>query len=129
MEKKVRVLAAEDDPVNGIYLKSALRHYGFQTDLAHDGREAVEMWESGSYDVIVMDVQMPHMDGLAATRQIREREGERGGHTPIVAMTGSTSSEDEKACMEAGMDAWLAKPVDLKKGTALLKELLKEPEE
>ncbi|UFS69759.1 response regulator [Geomonas sp. RF6] len=124
--RKPHVLAAEDDPVSRQYLKSVLDHYKFETDVATNGREAVEMWENGRYDAIVMDVQMPQVDGLAATREIREKERTRGGHIPIVAMTGHTSAEDEKACLEAGMDICLSKPVDLKAAARLLHDLMEE---
>jgi len=124
--KKPHILAAEDDPVSRQFLKSILGHLNFQIDVARDGREAVDMWEGGGYDAIVMDVQMPKLDGLAATRMIREKERSRGGHIPIVAMTGHASAEDADRCIRAGMDGCITKPVDIVKAAAVLHRLLDE---
>ncbi len=70
---------------------------------------------TGKYDLVLMDVQMPLMDGLEATRAIREKEGRRGGHIPIVAITAYALRKDEEQCLAAGMDAYVSKPVDFKK--------------
>lgn len=119
-----RLLVAEDDPMASDLLKNLLELSGLEMDLAQTGREAVDMWETGQYDLIIMDIQMPRMDGLTATRLIREKEGARGGHTPIVAMTAHAFHEDEKRCLAAGMDAYLTKPLDLEKGLNLIMALI-----
>ena len=103
-----------------------LKHANFDHDTAENGLRAVEMWEKGNYDLVLMDVQMPGLDGFAATGSIRERERERecGGHTLIVAMTAHAFPEDEKRCLDAGMDAYIAKPIDLQKCIAVIEELI-----
>jgi CheY-like chemotaxis protein len=83
---------------------------GLDTDLAGDGAEAVNMANARAYDLILMDIQMPVLDGLAATRQIRALPGY--AHTPMVAMTANAYEEDRQACRAAGLDDFIAKPVD-----------------
>ena len=83
------------------------------------------MWERGRYDVILMDVQMPRLDGISATRIIREKEKATGKHIPIVAMTAHAFPEDKERCLAAGMDAYLAKPLDISKDMKVIMELLK----
>jgi CheY-like chemotaxis protein len=80
----------------------------------------------GGYDLVLMDVQMPGQNGFEATRAIREKERERGGHTPIVAMTAHASKEDEESCLAAGMDAYISKPVDFKKCLQLIRQIIGE---
>jgi two-component system sensor histidine kinase/response regulator len=104
-----RVLLAEDDPVNQQVASELLGRAGLAVDTAADGRRAVEMACSGPYDLVLMDVQMPVMDGLAATRVIRQRIGQA---LPIVAMTANAFGEDRAACLAAGMDDHVAKPVE-----------------
>ncbi|MBC7963442.1 MAG: response regulator [Steroidobacteraceae bacterium] len=124
--KKARLLLAEDDPTIRHLLEVMLRMSKFELDIAENGQKAVEMWEQGDYDLILMDVQMPQMDGFAATRAIREKEQARGGHTLIVAMTAHALKQDENRCLEAGMDAYISKPVDLKASVALIKDLISQ---
>jgi len=104
-----RVLLVEDNPVNRELAIELLNSTGLMVESAEDGAQAVELAVTRSYALILMDVQMPVMDGLAATQAIRERTG-RG--TPIVAMTAGAFAEDRAACIEAGMNDHLAKPVD-----------------
>jgi CheY-like chemotaxis protein len=89
-----------------------------------NGIQVVEMWEKGDYDLVVMDGQMPGMDGFVATGIIRERERERGGHIPIVAMTAHALKEDEERCLAAGMDAYVSKPIDFKKCVEVIRGLI-----
>ena len=82
-------------------------------EVARNGREAIVAAARVHYDAILMDCEMPEMDGYAATRAIRQRETGSAGHIPVIALTGHASSEDERVCLEAGMDAVLTKPVTL----------------
>jgi len=107
-----RVLAAEDNPVNRLVLKTLLEQFGVEATLVGDGAEAVSAWEAGDFDLILMDVQMPVMDGAEATRAIRAREAATGrARTPIVALTANVMSHQVEAYAEAGMDAFVAKPI------------------
>lgn len=107
-----RVLVADDNPTNRMVLRRMLEDHGHEVLEARDGREAVERWRVGAVDRILMDVQMPGMDGLEATRAIRDEERRRGlGPTPIVAVTANALSGDEERCLDAGMSGYLAKPV------------------
>ncbi len=110
-----RILVVDDDVVLCEVFAVLLRRADFEVDLAGDGLKGVEMWEKGNYDLVLMDVQMPRMDGFEATRAIREKERMRGGHTPIVAVTAYALRKDEEQCLAAGMDAYISKPVDFKK--------------
>jgi two-component system cell cycle sensor histidine kinase/response regulator CckA len=108
-----RVLIVEDEPTNRALLDLALKRQQYCTETAVNGRQALEKWEQGGFDLIIMDIQMPVMDGTAATRAIRDKELERGGHIPILAMTAHAHDDDQAWCLASGMDAYLAKPVDL----------------
>ena len=94
-ERIPRLLLAEDDPVIRQVLGLMLKRSNYNLDIAEDGLKALEMWEKGGYDLVLMDVQMPRLNGFEATRAIREKERERGGHIPIVAMTAHARKEDE----------------------------------
>ncbi|MBN1942073.1 MAG: response regulator, partial [Phycisphaerae bacterium] len=109
----LRVLLAEDDHVNQILAQNALEDLGCRITLVGNGREAIAVWENDSHDLILMDVQMPLMDGLEAARAIRDREQRRAAneHVPIIAMTAHALKGDRELCLQAGMDAYIAKPV------------------
>jgi len=111
----MRILVVEDDTVMRNILSLMLRRADFEVDVAEDGIIGVEMWEKGDYDLVLMDVQMPRMNGLEATAAIREKERTRGGHVPIVAVTAYALHKDKEECLAAGMDAYLSKPIDFKK--------------
>jgi CheY-like chemotaxis protein len=111
----LRILVAEDNPVNQTLILRVLQKQGHAPELARTGREAVALAESGRFDLAFMDVQMPEMDGFAATAAIREREKVSRAHLPIYAMTAHAIKGDEERCLAAGMDGYISKPVDLSK--------------
>ena len=121
----VRVLLAEDNEINVEVAKRQIELLGCVVDVAPNGLRAVEMSLDDSYEVILMDVQMPEMDGLEATRAIRTREIESGRHIPIIALTATAFAEDKKACDDAGMDAFLSKPFKREDLERFLKEWVK----
>jgi CheY-like chemotaxis protein len=106
----LRILLAEDHPVNRRVATEMLGRRGHHVEVASNGREAVEHSAREAFDVILMDVHMPLMDGLTATRLIREREHGSGGHVPIIAVTAGATLEDREHCLSAGMDGFVSKP-------------------
>ena len=122
-----RVLLAEDNELNQMLAENMLTNVGLAVEIANDGTEAVEKMKSapaGYYDIILMDVQMPQMDGYEATRQIRALEDNEKAGIPIVAVTANVFEEDRQIAMEAGMNGHLAKPYDVPDIMKTLKELL-----
>jgi CheY-like chemotaxis protein len=111
--QSLRILLAEDNLVNQKVAMGMLGKMGHRITLATNGLEALEQWRQGDFDLILMDVQMPEMNGLQATMQIR-REEAIGVHVPIVAMTASAMSEERDRCLAAGMDDFISKPVSYK---------------
>lgn len=97
--------------------------------MADDGRQALEKWKSASYDLILMDVQMPEMDGFEATAAIREIEKTTGAHVPIVAMTAYALTGDKERCLAAGMDGYVSKPFRIGELLRTLQEFDKKLEE
>jgi signal transduction histidine kinase/CheY-like chemotaxis protein len=108
-----RVLVADDNAVNQLVILRMLTRLGHRADGVANGLEAVEAMARIAYDLVLMDCQMPDMDGLEATRVIRQREREGGGRVPIIALTANAMASDEEVCRAAGMDDYLAKPVTL----------------
>ena len=107
-----RVLVAEDNIVNQRVAAGLLTRRGHVVTVVGNGREAVDALQRGDFDVVLMDVQMPEMDGFEATAAIREWERETGHHVRIVAMTAHAMSGDRERCLAAGMDGYLSKPID-----------------
>jgi CheY-like chemotaxis protein len=110
-----RLLIAEDNDVVRFAYGKLFRQEGVEVEFAVNGKDVLEKWATGHYDLIIMDLQMPEVDGIEATRIIRGKEMETGGHIPIIAMTGYAFREDRDRCLEAGMDGHLCKPVEFGK--------------
>ena len=121
---KVRLLVAEDDQTIRQILGTMLQRSGYETDFAENGQSVVEMWENGKYDLILMDVQMPLMNGFEAAAAIREIERTRGGHIPIIAMTAHAFKEDKQRCLDAGMDTYISKSIDFARTRQVIRETL-----
>ncbi len=122
--KHPRILLVEDELINRTLLQLGLGKRGFEIHTAENGQEALNKLNEQEYDLIIMDVQMPIMDGITATLNIRARERGRGGHIPILAMTAYASISDRESCLAAGMDSFLAKPVDLNEVIQVIGQLL-----
>jgi PAS domain S-box-containing protein len=114
-EQSLRLLLAEDHPVNRKLAARILEKMGHAVEVAATGKEALSAARTGRYHLIFMDIQMPEMDGLEATRKIREGEKLTGNHVPIVALTAHALNEDMERCLDAGMDAFISKPIDPEK--------------
>lgn len=110
--RPLRILVAEDTPFNQKFILRLLERWGHAAVLALDGRQAVDTFAKGGFDIVLMDVQMPEMDGLEAAAAIRELEAVHGGRTPIVAMTAHAIKGDRERCLAAGMDDYVSKPID-----------------
>jgi signal transduction histidine kinase/ActR/RegA family two-component response regulator len=108
-----RVLLVEDNPVNLIVAKGMLQKMAMEVSVAANGPEALERHVAAPFDVILMDIQMPGMNGLEATRAIRAREADGGAHTPIIALTANAMQGDRELGVAAGMDDYLTKPIDM----------------
>jgi CheY-like chemotaxis protein len=108
-----QILLVEDNLVNQKVALQQLKKFGYTAQIANDGQEAVEMVRKHAYSLILMDCQMPRMDGFEATGVIRQLEAESGRHTPIVAMTANAMEGERELCLRAGMDDYVPKPVRL----------------
>jgi signal transduction histidine kinase/ActR/RegA family two-component response regulator len=126
-ERSLRVLAAEDIPTNQLVLKTIMQSFGVEITMVDNGRQAVEAWIAEPYDLVLMDIQMPEMDGIAATRAIRAAEAETGRpHTPIIAVSANAMTHQVKEYLAAGMDGHVAKPIELSKLHAAIEAALSE---
>jgi CheY-like chemotaxis protein len=105
-----KVLFVEDDEVNRTFGISVLKKLGLEVVTAENGKDAIKKFENGIFDLILMDINLPLMDGFAATSVIRAKENK---HTPIIAMTAYALSGDSEKCINAGMDDYISKPVDI----------------
>lgn len=127
-ETPVRILLVEDNSANALVAGLFLEQMGYAHDQAENGREAVEAYETGRYGLILMDLQMPEMDGYEATRRIRQIEAETGKTpVPIVALTAHALSGDREACLAAGMDDYMSKPFKPEELRACLARLIAPP--
>jgi signal transduction histidine kinase/DNA-binding response OmpR family regulator len=111
LKNSLRILIVEDNAINLALMSTLLKKRRHSVVAAGNGMEALYALAHGTFDVVLMDVQMPEMDGLEATRLIREKEAECGGHIPIIAMTANAMVGDREKCLSAGMDSYLSKPV------------------
>ncbi|MGA2213758.1 MAG: ATP-binding protein [Bryobacteraceae bacterium] len=111
LKRNMSILVAEDNSVNQRLAARLLEREGHSVTIAGSGQEAVDLFEQRRFDLILMDVQMPGLDGLQATARIREKERSTGGHVPIAAMTAQAAESDRLRCLESGMDAYVTKPV------------------
>lgn len=111
-DQNIRILLVEDSPINRKIALKMLTKAGYHADVANDGKEAVSLLEKQEYDIVLMDVFMPIMDGLEATRIVRDPDSKVLNHkVPIFAMTANSSDKDRKRCFDAGMDEFLTKPM------------------
>jgi len=108
----LNVLVAEDNAVNQLVMTRLLQKRGHQVTIVSDGRQAIDAVAANAFDVVFMDVQMPELDGLQATREIRRREAGTHQRIPIVALTAHAMQSDMERCLEAGMDQYLSKPIN-----------------
>jgi CheY-like chemotaxis protein len=106
-----------------------LEKHGYEVSIAGDGQAALRELQNGTFDVVLMDVQMPVMDGLEATAAIREREKANGGHIPIIAMTAHSLKGDDEQCIAGGMDAYVSKPIRTQALFAAMERVLGKTEE
>ncbi len=107
------ILLAEDMPTNQLYVSELLRRNGYECDIASDGAQALEALEQRAYDLMLLDCQMPVMNGFEACEALRKREAERGeGRLPVIALTASAVQGDRERCLSAGMDDYLSKPIE-----------------
>jgi CheY-like chemotaxis protein len=107
------MLLAEDNAINQVLAVRLLSKRGHTVVVAANGKEAVKAFETQSFDLILMDVQMPEMDGFEATAAIRQKEKSLGTHIPIIAMTAHAMMGDHERCLAAGMDEYLTKPIQI----------------
>lgn len=115
------VLVVDDNRVIRELVTRQLAKLGVQSETAVDGRDSLEKLAEKTYDIVLMDVQMPEMDGIAATQEVRKREQDTGVHTKIIALTGHGSRVE---CIEAGMDDYIAKPMNIATLKAMLQKWL-----
>jgi two-component system, sensor histidine kinase len=122
------VLAAEDNPTNRLVLSTVMQVFGVDLTMAEDGAQAVAAWQASEFDVILMDIQMPVLDGLEAARAIRAAEAAEGRRrTPIVALSANAMTHQVRDYLAAGMDAHVPKPIELDRLQAVMAEVLAAP--
>jgi PAS domain S-box-containing protein len=124
VKRPLHILIAEDNEVNQMLICKVLENEGYTFKLAANGREAIELFDKEAFDVILMDIQMPEMDGYTAARHIRQKE--KDTHIPIVALTAHAMKDDKAKCIEAGMDYYLTKPIYFNKLFAVFDEIFEE---
>ncbi len=126
VKKSLLILLAEDNPVNQLVARGILEKQGHHITVANNGLEAIDLFNRSYFDLILMDVQMPGMDGYEATGRIRQWELARGTHTPIIALTAHAMAGDRDLCFSAGMDDYITKPIDARALIAKIEALLEQ---
>jgi len=121
---RIRILLAEDNVINQTLAVRLLEKHGYSVTVAPDGQAAVGAFQTGVFDLVLMDIQMPGMDGFEATAAIREREKLTGGHIPIVAMTAHALVGDQQKCLASGMDGYVSKPIRTSELFATIERML-----
>ena len=119
--KNYSILLVEDNKLNQTVVKFTLKRYGYLIDVANNGFEAIEKFKNGKYDFILMDIMMPEMDGLEATKEIRKLESEE--QIPIIALTADIMIANEEKCLQNGMNAHITKPFEIESLFKVLKSL------
>jgi two-component system, sensor histidine kinase and response regulator len=122
-----RILLAEDNRVNQALARRLLQKQGYTVVIAENGREALIALDTENFDLVLMDVQMPEMDGFEATASIREKERTTGTRLPVIAMTAHAMKGDEERCLMAGMDGYISKPISPQKLFETLEKYLSVP--
>ncbi|GAA4435967.1 response regulator [Bremerella cremea] len=123
---KRNILVAEDNEFNSAMIERLLTTHGHNVRMASTGREALDMAIRGGFDVMLLDVHMPELDGLQVVKMLREHETPRGEHLPVIALTARSRAEDRRKCMEAGMDEYISKPIDSKHLLKTIQDLVPE---
>jgi CheY-like chemotaxis protein len=111
-KRTLRLLVAEDNKINRMVVKKMIEKMGHQVETVQNGEEALAKMEEDAFDIVLMDVSMPVLDGIEATRKIRQKEKQEGRHTPIIALTAHAMDDDRERFLSAGMDDYLTKPID-----------------
>ncbi len=119
--KDVKILVVEDDVINQILFINLLQKKGWHPYVAREGQEALKILELQTFDIILMDIVMPHMDGFETTSRIREIEKKTGTRIPIIA---TTATEDKEKCILSGMDDYISKPINIKKFYRIIQKFL-----
>ncbi|MDY0222391.1 MAG: response regulator [Desulfobacterium sp.] len=123
--QKVKIILAEDNPVNQKVAQMMLNRCGFSVAAANNGIEVIKLLKKASWDLILMDIQMPELDGIRTTKIIRNPESDiPRKDIPIIAMTAQATPGDEQLCLDAGMDAYLSKPITCKGLVAIINKVL-----
>lgn len=125
MKEKLSILLVEDNVLNQRIVTFSLRKYRHEVTIANNGKEALDAFKIGTFDVILMDIMMPVMDGLEATLRIREYESQKNveKQTPIIALTANTMDNDREKCLSYGMNEFMAKPFDMERLSQIFMEL------
>ncbi|MGB1013694.1 MAG: ATP-binding response regulator, partial [Nannocystaceae bacterium] len=125
---ELHILVAEDNPVNQRIMELVIAKLGYSLKVVNNGQEAIDAVCSQRYDAILMDINMPLVDGHEATQKIRELEAEKDYHTPIIALTANAMSEERERCVAVGMDAYITKPIEIQHlARVLAKQIFRLP--